>query len=93
MRKKENYRVLDRMPKAYTINSFQGQEGKISVVIISTRSPNPGFTGQKNRLNVALSRQTSGLAVFSDINVVGQMVDRDGKPKNRAKNRGKERQE
>ncbi|KAK5988481.1 hypothetical protein PT974_09964 [Cladobotryum mycophilum] len=85
MRKRPEYRVLDRMPAAHTVDSFQGQEGKISVVIMGTSNPNPGFTAQKNRLNVALSRQTSGLAIFGDINVVGGM----GKSKEKCKGKGK----
>ncbi|KAM0255907.1 hypothetical protein ACHAQJ_005308 [Trichoderma viride] len=64
---------LLNMPPAATVDSFQGREADIMVVILgTTKEVGPGFTVDKNRLNVMLSRQKSGLLIFGDINVVQQ---------------------
>jgi superfamily I DNA and/or RNA helicase len=48
---------LLNMPAAATVNSFQGREANIMVVILgTTKEVSPGFTVNKNRLNVMLSR-------------------------------------
>jgi superfamily I DNA and/or RNA helicase len=63
--------LLD-MPPAATVDSFQGREADIMVVILgTTKEVGPGFTIDKNRLNVMFSRQKSGLLVFGDIDVLG----------------------
>ncbi|PON25349.1 hypothetical protein TGAM01_v205643 [Trichoderma gamsii] len=62
------------MPAAATVNSFQGREADIMVVILrTTKEVGPGFTVDKNRLNVMLSRQKSGLLVFGDLYVLGKV--------------------
>ncbi|PKK42305.1 hypothetical protein CI102_12899 [Trichoderma harzianum] len=71
LREKPEYEILAAMPPAATVDSFQGREADIMVVIMgTTREVGPGFTTDRNRLNVMLSRQKSGLIVFGDINVV-----------------------
>ncbi|CVL08874.1 uncharacterized protein FPRN_14657 [Fusarium proliferatum] len=71
MRKGREYDVLQGMPPASTVDSFQGQEGDLAVVILGTAHPRPGpgFTCNPKRLNVMLSRQRSALVVVGDINV------------------------
>lgn len=65
---------LSGMPTAATVDSFQGREADIMVVILgTTQEVGPGFTVDKNRLNVMLSRQKSGLIVFGDVNVQGKV--------------------
>lgn len=45
------------MPAAATVDSFQGREADIMVVILGiTKEVGPGFTVDKNRLNVMFSR-------------------------------------
>ncbi|EXM17002.1 P-loop containing nucleoside triphosphate hydrolase [Fusarium oxysporum f. sp. vasinfectum] len=71
MRKGREYDVLQGMAEASTVDSFQGQEGDLAVVILGTAHPRPGpgFTCNPKRLNVMLSRQKSALIVVGDINV------------------------
>ncbi|KAK7428202.1 hypothetical protein QQZ08_005268 [Neonectria magnoliae] len=93
MRKKQSaYSVLESMEEAATIDSFQGREGDIVVVIMgTTQAVGPGFTTDVNRLNVMLSRQKSGLVIFGDIDVLagrGKGKDK-GKGKGKAKAKGK----
>lgn len=75
-RKEPQYSALFAMPPAATIDSFQGREADIIVVVMgTTQTVGPGFTTDKRRLNVMLSRQRSGLLIFGDINVLGSMED------------------
>lgn len=79
--RQESYRRLGRaLPPPSTIDSFQGQENDIVVVVMGTKSinPGPGFTTDPQRLNVMLTRMTCGLVVVGDINVAGHLV---GKPR------------
>lgn len=56
-RKDAKYACLEAMRPASTVDSFQGQEGDIAVVIMGTAHPRPGpgFTADSRRLNVSLS--------------------------------------
>lgn len=79
MLKKPEYSTLLGIRAASTIDSVQGQEGDIVFVILgTTERVGPGFTSSENHLNVMLSRQRCGLAIFGDINVTGAV---DGKGK------------
>lgn len=71
MRKRREYEALQGMPEASTVDSFQGQENDLAVVIMGTAHPRPGpgFTSSAQRFNVMLSRQRSALIVVGDINV------------------------
>jgi hypothetical protein len=72
-RKGSLYLALLNLPSAATVDSFQGYEADIMVVILgTTEEVGPGFTLDKNRLNVMLTRQHSGLIVFGDFNVLGK---------------------
>lgn len=73
---RSHYPTLVAIDAASTVDSFQGQEGDISVVVLgTTKFSGPGFLTDAGRLNVALSRQRSGLIVVADINTTG-LVDR-----------------
>ncbi|KAM0254015.1 hypothetical protein ACHAQJ_006985 [Trichoderma viride] len=75
-RKDPAHSLLFNMPPASTIDSFQGREADIIVVIMgTTQAVGPGFTTIEHRLNVMLSRQRSGLLIFGDINVLGNVED------------------
>ncbi|KAH6981194.1 AAA domain-containing protein [Ilyonectria sp. MPI-CAGE-AT-0026] len=82
MRKKSDYSINSGMQPAATVDSFQGREGDVAVVIMgTTRRSGPGFTTNEPRLNVMTSRQKSGLVIVGDINVVewideGRRVER-----------------
>lgn len=81
-RKDQKHSVLSDMPPAATVDSFQGREADIIVVIMgTTQRVGPGFTTDKRRLNVMLSRQRSGLLIFGDINVLVSIED-NGRGKN-----------
>lgn len=75
------YEALRGMPPPSTIHSFQGQENDIVVVVMGTaaRNPGPGFTTQKQHLNVMMTRHRCGLVVVGDINVAGDLLDDEGK--------------
>lgn len=79
-KRQPKYEVLEPMPRAATVDSFQGQEGDIVVVVMGTTTAvGPGFTKDENRLNVMLSRQKSGLVIFGDIAVGGKFIKEDPK--------------
>lgn len=83
--RRSSYPTLEAIPPCATIDSFQGQEGDICVVVLgTTKASGPGFTTDDGRLNVALSRQRSGLVIVGDLNTT-QAVDR---AKMAAKNKG-----
>lgn len=65
------YPALKGLPEAATIDSFQAQESIITLVIMGTAHPRPGpgFTQNKQCLNVLLTRQKCALLVVGDINV------------------------
>ncbi|KAL6407100.1 hypothetical protein AUP68_09926 [Ilyonectria robusta] len=72
MRKKPEYMVINKVRPASTVDSIQGQEGDMVVVITGTTTQyGPGFTTDERRLNVMLSRHKSALVIFGDIHVVG----------------------
>lgn len=80
MRKLPEYAALSDMPATSTIDSFQGQENDIAIVIMSTTTPGgPGFTSDPQRLNVMLTRQKCGLVVVGDIKVTGSLDKKDKK--------------
>ncbi|KAK0756463.1 hypothetical protein N5P37_010935 [Trichoderma harzianum] len=65
--------VLSAMPPAATVDSFQGREADIRVIIMgTTEEVGPGFTTDQNRLNVMFSRQKSSLLVFGYMYVMGR---------------------
>ncbi|KAI1094478.1 AAA domain-containing protein [Rostrohypoxylon terebratum] len=59
-----------------TIDGYQGQERQIVVVVMGTdRGIGPGFTADRQRLNVLLTRQKCGLVIVGDIAVAGPLRD------------------
>lgn len=69
------YPTLDAMPPASTVDSFQGQEGDVCVLVLgTTRKRGPGFTTDDSRLNVALSRQRSVLVIVGDLDTTGAVT-------------------
>jgi len=68
------------MEAAATVDSFQGQEGDIAVVVMGTShpKPGPGFTGEARRLNVMLTRSRCGLVVVGHIDVGGPYEENGG---------------
>lgn len=77
-RKRPEYSLLQGMPDASTVDSFQGQDNDVVFLIMGTAHPRPGpgFTANPMRLNVMISRQKSALVVIGDINVA---KDNEGK--------------
>jgi hypothetical protein len=71
MRKREpKYQALSAIPPAMTIDSYQGQEATIIVIVMATtKKSGSGFTSKSHRLNVMLTRHISGLIIFGDIAV------------------------
>lgn len=68
LRRRGEYPALRGMPVASTVDSFQGQERAIMVVIMGTNVEFGAlFTCEQHRLNVMYSRQKSGLVVFGDL--------------------------
>ncbi len=68
------YPELARMPEIRTVDSFQGREkGIVVVVMATTRRSGPGFTTDENRLAVLTTRQRSGLLILGDIDVTGKL--------------------
>jgi len=76
-RREAKYRPLISMGPACTVDSFQGQENDIIIVVMGTAfpKPGPGFTSDPHRLNVLLTRQRCGLVVVGNINIYGQPDD------------------
>lgn len=63
---------------AAAVDSFQGREADIVVLVMGTNARfGPGFTANRKRLNVMLTRQRCGLVIVGDFGVVG---DVSGKP-------------
>ncbi|KAG8160927.1 hypothetical protein KVR01_009191 [Diaporthe batatas] len=61
------------MPDAATVDSFHGREGVLTFFIsISNLESGPGFVSDRNRLNVAETRQQSGLVIIGDKYVMGK---------------------
>lgn len=82
--RKPAYTALNGMRPAQTVDSYQGREGDIAVnILVATKKTGPGFTGDKYRLNVSITRQRCGLILIGDINVTGEMMANKG-----GKNRG-----
>ncbi|RXG43020.1 hypothetical protein VDGE_06157 [Verticillium dahliae] len=71
MRKSPEYAAsLINTRPASTIDGFQGQEGDIVLVVMSTnRQSGPGFVCEAARLNLLLTRQRSGLVIFGDLTI------------------------
>ncbi|KAM0201621.1 hypothetical protein ACHAPI_001667 [Fusarium lateritium] len=67
----KTYPSLANLKKATTIDSYQGQESIITFVVMGTAHPRPGpgFTSNKQRLNILLTRQKCSLVIVGDINV------------------------
>ncbi|CAH0026931.1 unnamed protein product [Clonostachys rhizophaga] len=90
-KKKAEYLPLALMEPAATVDSYQGREKSIIVVVMSTtEARGSGFTANRNRLNVLLSRHKSGLVIFGDINVVEPLISaksegEEGKSKGKGK--------
>ncbi|KAM0186963.1 hypothetical protein ACHAPI_011470 [Fusarium lateritium] len=76
--KAKEYQALAGMQEASTVDSFQGQENDLAVLIMGTAHPRPGpgFTSNPKRLNVMLSRHKSALVIVGDINVAQPSKDR-----------------
>ncbi|KAH8667822.1 AAA domain-containing protein [Ilyonectria robusta] len=71
MRNKAMYKALSPMRPAATVDSFQGQESDISVLIMGNTNKS-GVDFAAERVNIMLSRQRSGLLIFGDINSAGK---------------------
>lgn len=72
-------KLKEGIDSSRTVDSYQGQEHDIIVYLtVSERSRGhrggPGFTSNENRLNVAVTRQVSGLVVVGDIDVAIPLV-------------------
>jgi hypothetical protein len=80
-RKLPKYSPLIGMIPASTVDAFQGQENDIIIVVMGTTfpKPGPGFTTDKHRLNVLLTRQKCGLVVVDDINIHAGKKGKKGK--------------
>lgn len=82
--------TLSGMPAAATVDSFRGREADIMVVILgTTKEVGPGFTVDKNRLNVMFSRQKSGLLVFGDLDVMNRVQEKKAAQKASARGSGR----
>jgi hypothetical protein len=70
------YPALADMRKVQTVDSVQGDENTISVVILGTTSSSKsvGFISNENRLNVMLTRQKSALVIIGDKLVTGALT-------------------
>ncbi|KAI8677354.1 hypothetical protein NCS56_00625200 [Fusarium sp. Ph1] len=85
LRKKPESAALAGMADAVTVDSFQGQEGDIAVVVMGTTGRSgPGFTADEQRLNVIFSRQKNGLLVVGDIDAA-RSLGKDKKKKGKGK--------
>ncbi|KAM5344517.1 hypothetical protein ACJ41O_013053 [Fusarium nematophilum] len=64
--RRARYPALKTMGEAVTVDSFQGHENDVVIVVMSTAHPRPGpgFTSNAQRLNVLLTRQRCGLVSF-----------------------------
>ncbi|SPO01611.1 uncharacterized protein DNG_04284 [Cephalotrichum gorgonifer] len=84
-RRRDSYKeLLADMPAVSTIDSYQGKENDIIVVVFGTNKRyGVGFTGQRNRLNVLLTRARCGLVLVGDLDAV---------PKAKAKVKGGDKQ-
>ncbi|KAF5691881.1 DNA helicase [Fusarium denticulatum] len=80
-RDQKRFELLKSMPEAATIESYQGREADIVVVVMSTtRDTGPDITANEHLLITMLTRHKSGLVIFGDIctsGVIGE--DRNGK--------------
>lgn len=72
----KTYPALAGMPELQTVDSVQGRENTISVVILGTteKAKSVGFISNENRLNVMLTRQKSALVVVGDKLVTGKLT-------------------
>jgi len=72
LKKNQKYsKLMESMPEPMTVDSIQGQEHDIVVVIMGTNSKTgPGFTADQHRLNVMLTRHKCGLVVVGDVDAV-----------------------
>ncbi|KAI8711430.1 hypothetical protein NCS52_01406400 [Fusarium sp. LHS14.1] len=88
---RKRYPELEKMQEAMTVDSFQGQENDIAIVVMGTAHPHPGpgFTSDAQRLNVMLTRQKCGLVIVGDIYVARAVERADEKPKEKPKGKGK----
>ncbi|KAH6663942.1 P-loop containing nucleoside triphosphate hydrolase protein [Plectosphaerella plurivora] len=65
---------LEDMPQAATIDGYHGQEMDITIIVMGTNQHvGPGFTADRSRLNVLLTRSRCGLVLVGDINAAGQI--------------------
>ncbi|KAL7906789.1 AAA domain-containing protein [Trichoderma velutinum] len=83
IRKKPAYKELKGIPPPSTVDSFQGQENDIVIVVMGTApKPGPGFTTHEQRLNVMLTwhrfRCSRCSVVVDSMNVTGELVDDEG---------------
>ncbi|KAK1766326.1 DNA helicase [Phialemonium atrogriseum] len=75
---RKEYPILHTMQLAATVDSFQGREGQIAVVVMgTTQKSGPGFTTDNERLTVMMTRQRSSLLVFGDLDVTGKIEGKD----------------
>lgn len=74
MRRRPEYRAIEKVRPASTIDAIQGQEGGMVVAITgTTQQYGPGFTADERGLNVMLTRHKSALVIFGDLYVVGSI--------------------
>ncbi|EMT60933.1 Regulator of nonsense transcripts 1 like protein [Fusarium odoratissimum] len=84
VRRRSKYATaLEKLPRAATIDSSQGQENDLVVAVVGTdEASGPGFTADPQRLNVMLTRAKSGLVLVGNIHVadaVPKVVEKKGK--------------
>lgn len=83
-KEKKEFEILADMPRAYTVDGFQGQENDIVVVVMgTTRRTGSGFTGDEQRLNVLMTRARAGLVIVGDVTTLHGRPARRGEKKDR----------
>lgn len=73
--KLERYTQLRGTPAPATVDSFQGHESDVVVLVmgIASRRPGPEFVAEEARINVMMTRQRCGLVIVGDNTIAGNL--------------------